>query len=177
MAKIYNVKNRSASMVIYRIPEDNIRREFAPGEVKRISQDELTKLSYQSGGQTLMANFLQWNEEELAQELNIPTEPEYYMSEDQIKELLKNGTQEAFLDCLDFAPMGVLDLIKKFAIELPLSDLRKIEALKEKTGFDVAAALKNDMADKATEEAAPAATTTARRTTSNYKIVTPKTEA
>ena len=59
MANIYNVKNRSASMVIYRIPEENIRREFAPGEVKKISLDELTKLSYQSGGQALMANFLQ----------------------------------------------------------------------------------------------------------------------
>ena len=57
MANIYNVKNRSASMVIYRIPEENIRREFAPGEVKKISLDELTKLSYQSGGQALMANF------------------------------------------------------------------------------------------------------------------------
>ena len=41
---VYNVKNRSSGMVIYRIPEDNIRREFAPGEVKKISFEELEKL-------------------------------------------------------------------------------------------------------------------------------------
>ena len=31
---ICNVKNRSAGMVVYRIPEMGIRREFAPGETK-----------------------------------------------------------------------------------------------------------------------------------------------
>ncbi len=43
---MYNVKNRSSSTVVYRIPEDNIRREFAPGETKRISFGELEKLTY-----------------------------------------------------------------------------------------------------------------------------------
>lgn len=38
---MYNVKNRSASIVIYKIPEANIRREWQPGEVKRISYGEL----------------------------------------------------------------------------------------------------------------------------------------
>ena len=176
MANIYNVKNRSASMVIYRIPEENIRREFAPGEVKKISLDELTKLSYQSGGQALMANFLQWDDA-VSEALNIPTEPEYYMSEEQVVELLKNGTYEAFLDCLDFAPMGVMDLVKKYAVELPLTDNRKIEALKEKTGFDVLAALKNVAADRAADEPEVKDTEkTTRRTTVNYKVVTPKTE-
>ena len=37
----YNVKNRSASTIVYKIPEDNIRRRFTPGETKRISYDEL----------------------------------------------------------------------------------------------------------------------------------------
>jgi len=56
--KIYNVKNRSASTVVVRIPELGIRKEFAPGETMRMSFDELEKLSYQSGGRELMANFL-----------------------------------------------------------------------------------------------------------------------
>ena len=34
---VYNVKNRSSSMVVYSIPEAGIRREFTPGETKRIS--------------------------------------------------------------------------------------------------------------------------------------------
>jgi hypothetical protein len=42
----YKVANRSASSVVYRIPELNIRRTFAPGEVKILSFEELQKLSY-----------------------------------------------------------------------------------------------------------------------------------
>ena len=43
----YNVKNRSSSVVVYRIPETNLRREFAPGEVKSIPFGELEKLTFQ----------------------------------------------------------------------------------------------------------------------------------
>jgi hypothetical protein len=48
------VKNRSFSRVGYTIPEDGIRREFAPGESKKIRYSELEKLSFQSGGVALM---------------------------------------------------------------------------------------------------------------------------
>lgn len=51
---IYNVKNRSSSTVVYRIPEDNIRREFAPGETKKIAFGELEKLTYQQGGREML---------------------------------------------------------------------------------------------------------------------------
>ena len=70
MDKIYNVKNRSSSKVIYRIPELNIRREFMPGESKRISHDELEKLSYRPGGENLIANYLQIDDLEVAAEFN-----------------------------------------------------------------------------------------------------------
>ena len=62
--KIMIVKNRSASIVVYRIPEKNIRREFAPGETKKIPYGELVDLSYQSGGRALMENFLQISSED-----------------------------------------------------------------------------------------------------------------
>ena len=151
--KMYTVKNRSASRVFYKIPEDNIRREFNPGETKRISFEELEKLSYHSGGRELMANFLQIQSAEATSELGIHTEPEYNMTEDQIVELIKTGSLDAFLDCLDFAPVGVVDLLKKFSVSIPLADYEKRQALKEKTGFDVDIALKNMIADKADETA------------------------
>ena len=149
--KIYNVKNRSASRVFYKIPEDNIRREFNPGESKRISFEELEKLSYQAGGRELMANFLQIQSAEATANLGIHTEPEYNMTEEQIIDLIKTGSLDAFLDCLDFAPVGVIDLLKKFSVSVPLADYDKRKALKEKTGFDVDVALKNMIADKADE--------------------------
>ena len=41
---IFNCKNRSYGTVVYSIKEDNIRREFHPGETKEISFNELEKL-------------------------------------------------------------------------------------------------------------------------------------
>lgn len=178
-SKMYNVKNRSASMVVYKIPEDGIRREFAPGESKRISFGELEKLSYQSGGRALMQNFLQIQEEEVTNSLNVHTEPEYYMSEEQVKDLILNGSLDAFLDCLDYAPVGIIDLIKTYAVSLPMNSIEKRKALKDKTGFDVTVAISNAEAEKADKSnsitpAAPAAT--GRRTTTNYKVVVKKSE-
>lgn len=178
---VYNVKNRSAGMVVYKIPEDGIRREFAPGETKKISFKELEKLSYQSGGRALMTNFLQIYDEKVTQELNIHTENEYYMSEEQIKELLVSGSLAAFLDCLDYAPIGVIDLIKKFAVTLPLNDVEKRQALLAKTGFDVSKALEHIREEKADDIAETVnnntTTTSSRRTTTNYKVVEKKEEA
>lgn len=178
--KNYQIKNRSASMVVYKISDLGIRREFAPGEVKKIKFNELEALSYQPGGRELLGNFLQIIEEEVTNELEIRREPEYDMSEQQIIELLATGSIDAFLDALDYAPTGVIDLIKKFAVSLPLTDYDKREALKKKTGFDVDKAIANDKADKEIEKKPedqelpkqPTTTaTTGRRTTTNYKVV------
>lgn len=161
--KMCLVKNRSASRIIYRIPEMGIRREFSPTETKKISYEELEKLSYQPGGLAMMTNFLQIQDAPAATTLGIRTEPEYHMSEQQIVDLIRTGSLDAFLDCLDFAPVGVIDLLKKYAVSVPLADYEKRKALKEKTGFDVDAALKNIAAEKAEEEAGKTATTNTRR--------------
>lgn len=141
--KTYLVTNRSASMVVYSIPEDNIRREFQPGETKKINHWELEKLSYQSGGTLLIANYLLVQDQEALNDLGIGTQPEYYLTQEQIIDLMNNGSRDAWLDCLDFAPAGVIEMIKKLSVELPLNDHVKRKDLKEKTGFDVDAATKH----------------------------------
>lgn len=161
---MYNVKNRSSSVVVYRIPETNIRREFAPGEVKRIPFGELEKLTYQDGGRELLENFLQILEEEVTSDLNVNREPEYNMSEQQIVDLLKNSSLDAFLDALDFAPIGVIDLIKSFSVSLPLTDIDKRKALKSKTGFDVDNALRHIEEEKSEISPSNAPTVAERRT-------------
>lgn len=182
---MYNVKNRSSSMVVYRIPETNLRREFQPGETKRIPFGELEKLTYQPGGHALLEEFLQIVDEAVTTNLNVRREVEYDMSEAQIRDLLTVGSLDAFLDALDFAPMGVIDLIKTMAVSLPLEDYSKRKALLDKTGFDVDKAIANLQAEKAEEKAAPEAAAapterrvkpavkanTSRRTTPNYKVV------
>ena len=152
---VYNVLNRSSSMVGYTIPELNIRREFQPGETKKIKFSELEQLTYQPGGTTLIQDYFLIREQEVTDALNIQTEIEYYMNEDNVRDLILNGSLDQFLDCLDFAPEGVLEIIKKLAIELPMNDVEKREALKKKTGLDVDSAIKNKMAEIA-DESAPA---------------------
>lgn len=186
-SKILRVKNRSASLAVYSIPEINIRREFAPGETKNITYGELEKLSYQPGGRTIMQNFLQIIDPEATGDLGINREPEYDLSEQQIVDLMTKGSLDAFLDCLDFAPVGVIDLIKKFSVSLPLNDIDKRDALKKKTGFDVTVALANmqkekeDM-DAPTVESKERRVKTefaleGRRTTPKYNVVQPTTTA
>ena len=180
----YLVTNRSASVVVYSIPEDNITRSFQPGETKKIRHGELEKLTYQTGGHTLIKEYLLLRDAEAIEELNVPTEPEYYMTESEVVGLIKNGSLDAWLDCLDFAPDGVIEMVKKLSVSVPLNDYEKRRALKEKTGFDVDAAIKHVEEEREEEkelpkappkrrvqaEEAPAATP-ARRTTPKYNVV------
>ena len=182
---MYNVKKRSAGVATYKIPEMGIRRSFAPGEIKKISAEELEKLTYRPGGMAILANFLQIMEPEAIAKVGLRTEPEYNMSEQDIVKLMKDGSLDEFLDCLDFAPTGVIDLIKKLSVALPLTDIQKVGALKAKTGFDCQAALKHVMEEKEDDsdntilkstgerrvkkEEVPAG----RRTTPKYNVVTP----
>lgn len=171
----YNVKNRSAGMVKYNIPEKNIHRQFQPGEIKRLPYEELLSLSQQAGGRELMANFLLIQSEGVPKSLGIRTEPEYYLTEPQIVELMTNGSLDAFLDCLDYAPVGVIELIKKYAVALPLADFQKRQALLKKTGFDTDLAVANsgqELSESQEEEAKKAeAVPSGRRTTPNYNVI------
>ena len=183
MTDMISVKNRGASVVVYRIPEAGIRRSFAPGETKLISLKELEQLTYQPGGMAILTAFLQVQDEATLTSMGARVEPEYHMSEKDIANLIMNGSIDAFLDALDFAPIAVIDLIKKLSVSLPLLDMSKRKALKEKTGFDVEAAIKHVEEEKEDEggntilkqapserrvkEEAPAG----RRTTPTYNVV------
>lgn len=131
------VKNRSHSPVVYRIDDMNLRREFAGLEEKMIDFEELRRLSYRSGGLVLLQDYLVIKDKEALEALNIGVEPEYFYEQDEVDKLLKQGSMDQFLDCLDFAPDGVIDLIKERAVALPLNDVAKRQALKNKFDYDV----------------------------------------
>lgn len=189
MKKIMSVTNRSAGMVIYKIPEHNIRREFNVNETKQIPYEELVWLSYQPGGRVLMQNMLLIKDQQAVSGLNIHAEPEYFMSEADVINMLQNGTLDELLDALDFAPKGVIQIIKDQAVALPVHDTRKREAILKATGFDVNAAIENAKPDEDEEKVeAPAATRRVRKNTEapaeperrtdgqKYIIVAPGTE-
>lgn len=183
--KKVSVINRSNSTVAYSLPELNIRREFVPGEEKRVPFNELEALSFKPGGPRLIWDYLFIQDEEAVEALSVRTEPEYWLNGEKIKDLLLNGTLDAFLDCLDFAPSGVIDLVKKYAFELPLNDNAKREALKKATGFDVSRALElkrqeeqvlaeegmNKEAPTKQRRVQPKEEQSGRRTSPKYKII------
>lgn len=153
---LYNVKNRSAGMVVYSVPELGVRRVFSPGETKRITFNELEALSFIPGGKEIIANYLQVRSAQVLEELNVHTEPEYFMDRDQVIELIKTGSLDQFMDALDFAPAGVIELIKTLSVELPVDDFNKRKAIMDKLGYDIDAAIRNSSKnDSAEEEAAP----------------------
>ena len=102
------------------------------------------------------------------------------MSKEDVKNLLLNGSLDSLLDCLDFAPSGVIDLVKELAISLPVNDSTKRQAIFEKTGLNIDQALlrkkeaeeeKNSTTATKERRVKVDNTTQARRTTPDYKIV------
>lgn len=143
------VYNRSDSNITYSLPELNTRRVFALGESKELESKELTALYQMDGGKTLIEQYLMVDDEEWVK-THFSEEPplEYFWKPDDVKKCLLEDSLELFQETLEYAPTGVLDLIKMYAWQLPISDLNKIEAIKQATGFDVLAAVEVMSASK-----------------------------
>ena len=135
------VTNRDNGSVGYSVPDLGVHRTFQPKESKEISAEELRKLSYLPGGDVIIKDYLIIHNEELLKELLGEVEPEYYYSEDEVKTLLLSGSLEQLQDCLDFAPNGVIDLIKSLAVNLKIDNVSKRKAIQDKTGFNVTRAI------------------------------------
>ena len=146
--KIVKVRNRSYGSVGYSIPELRIQRKFQKNETKDISMEELRKLSFQPGGQVLLNESLVIEDREAVRELASDVEPEYFYTEADVERLLLYGSLPEFLDCLDFAPKGVVDLIRTKAVELEIMDLAKRKAIQDKTGFNVSRQIEINFASK-----------------------------
>lgn len=131
------VTNRNNGYTGYQIPDTGVSRNFAPGESKRISKEELMQLSYIEGGEYLLKNYLIVNNDKTLEELNISVQPEYYYTEEEIKELLTAGSLDQLEDTLNFAPDGVIEIIKDMAVKMELPDTRKRKMISEKTGFNI----------------------------------------
>lgn len=142
---IITVTNRNNGSTGYSIPEMNgLKRKFASGETKKITMDELRKLSYQPGGDYMLKNYLIMFNEEAVAELIGNVEPEYYYTDKDIENLLIKGTLDQLDDCLTFAPVGVIEMVKSIAVKIKLNDMNKRELIFEKTGFSPDNAIKNN---------------------------------
>lgn len=155
------VTNRDNGSIGYSVPDLGVHRTFQPKETKEISAEELRKLSYLPGGDIIIKEYLIIHNEELLNELLGSVEPEYYYSEAEVKTLLLSGSLEQLQDCLDFAPNGVIDLIKDLAVTLKIDNMSKRKAIQEKTGFNVTRAI--EINEETEEEEATKENTSGRR--------------
>ena len=182
---LVKITNRYDGRVGYSIPDlGNLYRGFAPGETKEVTMEELRKLSYSTGGQGMLEDYFVLDNKQAIEELIHGVEPEYYYTEEDVKNLLLTGSLDELKDCLDFAPEGVVEIVKKLAVDLKINDIAKRKAIKDITGFNVDTAIyvNEETSEERAEEKKERRTTvkkaeetvpTGRRTTaptSKYKI-------
>lgn len=140
--QIIEVTNRSTGSTGYTIPDlNNLYRSYSAGETKKVTAEEMRKLAQVPGGKALIEDCLIIKNEELVNEILDNVEIEYYYNEEDVKDLLLNKPLDALLDCLDYAPAGTIDLVKKVAVDLEIVDISKRDAILKATGFNVTKAI------------------------------------
>ena len=152
--KMVKVTNRSRGTVGYTIPDmGNLQRFFAHGETKVIPMEEIRKLDWTPGGAVLLRDYLKIEDADAVEEILHDVEPEYNYTEADIKEILLNGSMDQLMDTLDFAPEGVIDLVKDLAIRLEIPDVRKRNAISERTKCDISKAIEiNNLSKESNDE-------------------------
>ena len=135
------VENRGNAIVGYKVPESNIIRRFVGNEVKEIPMGELRQAIQVPGTKRTIMNNLIIHDKSAVEELLPDAEPEYFYTTKDVDFLLERGTLDQLKDALDFAPKGVVDLIKERAVKNELNDVRKRDAILEATNFNVTGAI------------------------------------
>ena len=138
--KRVKVVNRASGSLAYKIDTLRVTRHWRkPGDYLNISIAELLELKTVKGGQSLLENYVIIEDKEALSVLfpDQELEPEYNYGLKEIEVLLYEADTEQLLDALDFAPKGVLDLIKAKSAEKLPNTTAKIEAINKKFKIDL----------------------------------------
>jgi len=145
LARKVKVWNRATGTVGYELPDLRISRVWVgTGNLQMVSVEELEALRYLPGGANLMNKYLLVKDQDVCEFLGMNTDPEYFYDENDIKVLLDSGTMDQLLDCLEFAPTGVLDLLKKTAVDTKLDSAEKRKAISEHLKVNIDSMIKNN---------------------------------
>ena len=135
--RIIPLLNRDTGTVGYTLEDTGTHRRFTAGETKKVTFDEIERLSWAKGGKELLRDYLIIQDEEAAREILGEVEPEYFYTKDTVKKLLSEGTLEQLQDTLEFGPKGVIELIKQEAVEMKLDSSIKRDEIQKQTSFNV----------------------------------------
>lgn len=152
---LIKVVNKDNGTVGYTVADLGIHRNFYSGQTKQVTFEQLEKLSYSPGGEIILRELLEITDREAIKQLfSKEPQPEYHYTKKDVQKLMTEGTLDQFLDCLDFAPQVIKEMVKTLAVDLPLNDMAKRQAILNKLGFDVTRAIeiKNTKYDGGEEE-------------------------
>ena len=148
---LINVRNRNNGTTGYTLADGaKETRLWAENEVKKITFAELKRVSYLPGGAELLRDYLVIEDPAAIEALNvgidIQEQPEYLYTENEIRDLLFNGSLDELKDFLDFSPDGGIEIAKQIAVNEELPDMRKRKIISEATGFNINTAIEiNDI--------------------------------
>lgn len=134
------VYNRTGGSLAYNIEAlRTIRHWPKPGDYLNIGIDELIELKTVPGGMYILEHCVKIDDDEALKAIfdDRDVEPEYKYGVEEVDYLLYEGTLEQLLDALDYAPEGVLDLIKTRSKNKLPNTTAKVSAINEKFGFDL----------------------------------------
>lgn len=134
------VFNRSGGSYAYKIDSIGVTRYWKrPGDHLNIEIGELIELKTVPGGRKSLKEYLLIKDKEALKIIfeGEELEPEYQYGIEEVDFLLYEGESEQLLDALDYAPKGVLDLIKKNSVQKLPNTTAKIEAINKKFKTDI----------------------------------------
>lgn len=144
--------NSTGSVSYYSEFSRTIRKWDKPSTTKKISLEELRELVGSSGGYELLENFLLIKNMEVREELGLPINKEYMLDEKEIKALLKKSV-DVLESTLENTSESIKEKIAQSAIDTKLSDLDKLEVIKEYSGVDVLFAIQEKKEEEKQEKA------------------------
>lgn len=136
--KLIPVTNFMNHKVVFALPEYNRRYAFNAYEKKQIPAGQLRALNSSNGGHVLLMDYLHVGSVPLAHELGVPEDCiEYNWTKTDVDNCLLKEPIEVLEDALDFAPKGIVEMLKDRAVELEIADNNKRTAIFEATGADI----------------------------------------
>ena len=107
------------------------------GDKLDLTEDQLRSILNTPGGRYTLENYVAIENPEIVKKLGINAEPEYFYTEEDIKKLLLEGSEDQLKDALDFSPEGTKELIAETAVKIQLSDRNKIAIITAGTGRNI----------------------------------------
>jgi hypothetical protein len=150
--KVEVINNSTGSVSYYSEFSRMIRKWDKPNTTKKISLEELRELVSASGGYELLENFLLIKDMDVREELGLPVNKEHLLDDKEIKSVLKKSV-DVLENTLENTSDSIKDKIAQTAIDTKLSDLDKLEVIKEYSGVDVLTAIQEKKEEEKQEKA------------------------